>query len=177
MVGGMLSDSEILKRIDDGDILIYPFDRKRLNPNSYNLCLGTEVIEYDQPILDTRKPNRSKSYSIPPEGMVLWPGRFYLMSTEEWTETRNLVPGIDGRSSVGRLGIAVHITAGFGDVGFSGRWTLEVTAQVPVVVHAGDEICQIYYHTLVGECLEPYHGKYQGSKSTLASMMQKDLDK
>src|SRR5688572_33064186 len=97
-----------------------------------------------------RRANRIRRRSIPPEGLVLSPNQLYLGRTSERTETHNLVPQIEGRSSVGRLGLFVHVTAGFGDVGFTGFWTLEMFGVQPIRIYAGVPICQIFYHELTG---------------------------
>ena len=130
------------------DITIDPFDEAHLNPNSYNLTLHNELLTYEEIVLDMRKPNRVRRMVIPPEGIVLGPDRLYLGRTVERTETHNYVPMIEGRSSVGRLGLFVHVTAGFGDVGFCGYWTLEMFAVQPVRVYPGVPIAQIFYHSV-----------------------------
>ena len=84
---------------------------------------------------------------------------------------------LEGRSSVGRLGLFVHITAGFGDVGFEGYWTLEIFCVQPVKIYPGIEICQIYYHSLDGDYVNYVSNKYQKNKSIQASMMYKDFNK
>jgi dCTP deaminase len=82
---------------------------------------------------------------------------------------------IEGRSSIGRLGIRIHATAGFGDIGFSGNWTLEIDVVQPVKIYAGIEICQIFYHTTLGGLTKTYKGKYQGSKLPLPSAIWKEF--
>ena len=99
------------------NIVIEPFHKEMLNPNSYNLRLHDELLVYEEIVLDMRRPNRYRRYVIPPEGLVLQPRQLYLGRTMERTETHNLVPMLEGRSSIGRLGLFVHVTAGFGDVG------------------------------------------------------------
>ena len=121
----ILSGDEILRNLD-GNIIIDPFDERNLNPNSYNLTLHNELITYEEVVLDMRQPNRVRRIVIPEDGLVLGPNQLYLGRAVERTETHNLVPMIQGRSSVGRLGLSVDATAGFGDVGFSGFWTLEM---------------------------------------------------
>jgi dCTP deaminase len=106
--------------------------------------------------------------------MVLKPGELYLAQTMEHTVTKNLVPVISGRSSIGRLGINVHATAGFGDVGFSGYWTLELFVVRPVIVYAGMQIAQIYYHTIQGQ-VEEYKGKYMKNEGVQPSMIWKEF--
>src|SRR5690606_33310908 len=109
----------------------------RLNPNSYNLTLHDELMVYEELVLDMAKPNRVRRIALPVDGLTLSPNQLYLGRTAERTTTRNLVPQIEGRSSVGRLGLFVHVTAGFGDVGFSGYWTLEIYAVQPVKIYPG----------------------------------------
>ena len=172
----MLSAKEIFRRIG-GDIVIDPFDESRLNPNSYNLRLHNQLLVYDTDVLDMKTPMPTQTLNIPEEGLILGPNRLYLGRTLEYTRTNNLVPMLEGRSSVGRLGLFIHATAGFGDVGFSGYWTLEIHSVQPIRIYAGVEICQIYYHTLEGE-YEPYQsGKYQNNTGIQPSLLYKDFEK
>ncbi len=170
----ILSGIEIEKRLG-GDIIIEPFNFNQLNPNSYNLKLHNQLLVYDDPILDMKSQNHFSEITIPPEGLVIEPHILYLGRTVEFTETTNLVPLLEGRSSVARLGLFVHVTAGFGDVGFRGYWTLEMLCVQPVRVYAGVEICQIFYHTLEGdyECYQS--NKYQDNQGTQPSLMYKDF--
>lgn len=171
----ILSGLEIEKRLG-GDIRIEPFNRKQLNPNSYNVRLADELLVYDTGTLDMKRENRVRRIVIPKEGLRLTPGNLYLGRTVEITETKNLVPMLEGRSSVGRLGLFVHVTAGFGDVGFKGFWTLELHCVQPVVIYPGVEIGQIYYHTIEGD-YEPYSsGKYQDNDGVQPSLMYKDFE-
>jgi dCTP deaminase len=119
----ILSGREIQRRMGK-EIIIDPFNEKQLNPNSYNLRLHHELLVYDNKILDMKKPNPYQIITIPQEGMVMETGKLYLGRTMEYTKTEKCVPMLEGRSSVGRLGLFVHVTAGFGDIGFSGYWTL-----------------------------------------------------
>lgn len=172
----ILTGNEIKIQNDIGGIYIEDFDEKRLGPNSYNLRLAPELLVYKEPVLDAARDNRTRKLEIPEDGLVLEPGRLYLAKTMEYTETRDFVPMLVGRSSVGRLGIFVHVTAGFGDIGFSGNWTLEITCVEPVRIYPGMEICQIYYHTVTGEVIGKYSGKYQGSKDVVSSRIYKELE-
>ena len=171
----ILSGKEIEKRLGK-DIKIDPFDPKQLNPNSYNLRLHDELLVYEHPVLDMKKLNDTYKITIPQEGLVLEPNRLYLGRTVEYTQTDNLVPMLEGRSSVGRLGLFVHVTAGFGDVGFQGFWTLEIFCIQPVKIYPNVEICQLYYHTIVGDFEKYDSGKYQNNSSVQASMMYKDFE-
>ena len=126
-------------------------------------------------LLDMQRPHRYRRYAIPPEGFVLHPNQLYLGRTVERTETHNLVPMIEGRSSVGRLGLFVHVTAGFGDVGFCGYWTLEMFAVQPVRIYPGVPICQIFYHQIVGDITEYASDKYQDNRDIQPSLLYKEL--
>jgi len=170
----VLSGQEI-QRLLGTQIVIDPFDESRLNPNSYNLTLHDELLVYEELILDMRKANRVRRLAIPPEGIVLRPGQLFLGRTAERTETRGLVPMIEGRSSIGRLGLFVHVTAGFGDVGFCGFWTLEMFAVQPVRVYAGVAICQIFYHDIRGPYSEYCSDKYQHNTDIQPSLLFKEL--
>ena len=170
----ILSGQEIAARLD-GDVKIEPYNPAALNPNSYNLTLHDEVMVYEEVVLDMAKANRVRRIQIPPEGLVLSPNQLYLGRTAERTETHNLVPQIEGRSSVGRLGLFVHVTAGFGDVGFAGYWTLEMFAVQPVRIYAGVPICQIFYHEITGS-FDEYDSKYQHNRDIQPSLLFKELD-
>lgn len=169
----ILSGKEIASRIDS-DIIIKPFSADRINPNSYNLSLHDELVVYDEKILDMKRDNPYQQITIPEEGLVLDPNRLYLGRTVEYTETNSLVPMLEGRSSVGRLGLFVHVTAGFGDVGFKGYWTLEIFCVQPIRIYSGVEICQIYYHTLEGQYEKYSSGKYQDNKGIQTSLLYRD---
>lgn len=173
----ILSGMEIKKRLGK-NIIINPFDEHKLNPNSYNVTLADKLLVYEtgtQP-LDMAKDNLYRELIIPPAGIVLMPDTLYLGSTMEYTEAHGVVPMLEGRSSVGRLGVFIHATAGFGDCGFAGRWTLEISVVQPVRVYAGVEIGQVYFHTIEGNCA-PYTGKYQKNSGVQPSMLWKEFQR
>jgi len=171
----ILSGEEIKERVGE-EIIIEPYDPARVNSNSYDLTLHDELMTYEEVVLDMKKSNRVRRVPVPEEGLVLTPNQLYLGRTAEWTETHNLVPMIEGRSSVGRLGLFVHVTAGFGDAGFCGYWTLEMFAVQPVRIYPGVGICQIFYHELTGDHV-PYHSdKYQNARDIQPSMLFKELN-
>lgn len=170
----ILTGKEILKRVNEKkDIIITPFNKNQLNPNSYNLRLHDELLVYSW-YLDMKKENKTRKMIIPESGFKLIPGILYLGRTVEYTETHNLVPMLNGRSSIGRLGISIHVTAGVGDIGYCGYWTLEITCVEPVVIYPNVEICQIYYHTIEGDH-DDYNGKYQYSGEIQESQIYKEL--
>ena len=159
----ILSGKEIVNRQGD-DIIIKPFNKKQVNPNSYNLKLHNELVVYDSHVLDMKKDNTGTKMIIPEEGLLLESNKLYLGRTVEYTETHNLIPMLEGRSSVGRLGLFVHVTAGFGDVGFKGYWTLEIFCVQPIKIYPNIEICQIFYHSIDGDYTSYEGGKYQANQ-------------
>lgn len=170
----ILTGEEIRRRLGE-DISIDPFHAAQLNPNSYNLTLHDELLVYEEVVLDLKQPNRFRRLTIPSDGLVLSPNQLYLGRTCEFTETRNLVPMIEGRSSLGRLGLFVHVTAGFGDIGFRGFWTLEMFAVQPIRIYPGVQICQIFYHQVCGDICEYSSEKYQNSRDIQPSLLYKEF--
>jgi dCTP deaminase len=174
----ILFDSAIMEGLEDGSIIIDPFDRDQLGCNSYDVRLGDQLLIYEMlfgKALDMRVANDTKGFAIPDDGLYLLPGQLYLGSTVETIgTTRTYVPHIEGRSSVGRLGMAVHVTAGFGDVGFVGQWTLEITVVHPLKVYPGERIAQAYFLKGLGSPTRTYSGKYAGMHGPEASRMEKD---
>jgi dCTP deaminase len=160
----ILSDSEILRARERGVIVLDPFDRDRLGSNSYDVTLARTLGRYAALELDARRPPVLDLVRIPPEGLVLHPGEFWLGVTQEYTESHGLVPFLEGRSSVGRLGMLVHFTAGVGDESFCGHWTLEIAVWHPVRVYAGMPVAQILWHEVQGRILRPYGEKRVGGQ-------------
>lgn len=158
------------------EIEIEPFDDRKLNTNGYNLSLQNKLLIYENDILDMKINNGIKEITIPESGFVLQPRRLYLGSTLERTYTNKYMPMIEGRSSIARLGIFVHITAGLGEVGFDGRWTLELTCVQPVRIYPYVDICQIYFQEVVGEIDLCHSDKYQNSMEAMSSKIYKELD-
>ena len=159
----ILTDLQILEAIEKGDIVIEPFKRMDLGTNSYDVHLGKYLAVYAVEELDARKHNPIREIEIPEEGFVLQPGTLYLGVTAEYTETHTCVPFLEGKSSVGRLGIDIHATAGKGDVGFCNTWTLEISCVHPVRVYAGMPIGQLIYFRVDGD-IESYYNKKANAK-------------
>ena len=155
----ILSDKNILASIERGEIVIEPFRRDCLGSNSYDVHLAKYLAVYHAEVLDAREHNKIKELLIPPEGLVLQPGVLYLGVTEEYTETHATVPFLEGKSSIGRLGIDIHATAGKGDVGFCNTWTLEISVTMPVRVYAGMPVGQLIYFGVDGDVLNRYNNK------------------
>ena len=172
----ILSGKEILKNIESKDIIIEPYDKSRVNPNSYNLTLSDELLVYENDLLDMKIPNETRLIKISEEGLVLEPNKLYLGRTNEFTKTEKFVTMLEGRSSTGRLGLFIHVTAGFGDIGFAGYWTLEIFCVQPIKIYPNTQICQIYYHDIHGEYDLYKSGKYQNNTGIQPSLMYKDFE-
>lgn len=159
----ILSDKKILEAIQTGSIVIDPFDRACLGTNSYDVHLGKNLAVYRDRILDAKKHNPIEHFEIPKEGFVIEPGTLYLGVTQEYTETHQAVPFLEGKSSVGRLGIDIHATAGKGDVGFCNTWTLEISCTQPVRIYEGMPIGQLIYFMVEG-AIENYYNQKSDAK-------------
>ena len=175
----ILTDLAILKAIEEGDILVEPYDRNCLGTNSYDVHLSKYLACYIDDVIDAKKHNQVEHFEIADDGIVLQPGKTYLGSTLEYTETRSFVPFLEGKSSVGRLGIDIHATAGKGDVGFCNHWTLEISVSQPVRVYAGMPIGQLIYFKVEGEVEVDYQSKSsakynQRTPKPMDSMMWKN---
>jgi dCTP deaminase len=170
----ILSGKEI-ERQQGKHIHIEPWVPSQLNPNSYNMRLHNELLVYDRNELDMKTPNPTSKISIPEEGLLLETNKLYLGRTIEHTFTDKFVPMLEGRSSIGRLGLFIHVTAGFGDVGFNGFWTLEIFCIQPIRIYPNVEICQIFYHTIEGDYDMYTSGKYQNNQGIQPSLLYKDF--
>ena len=176
----ILSDLRILQEMENGTIKIEPFIHESLGSNSYDVHLGKWLATYTDHILDAKKHNNIEYFEIPDEGFVLYPHVFYLGVTAEYTETHAHVPFLEGKSSTGRLGIDIHATAGKGDVGFCGNWTLEISVKQPVKIYKGMPIGQLIYFPVDGEIGVKYNqkknAKYSGQPDKpIESMMWKNI--
>jgi len=194
---GILSDNEIRTAYANGKIVVDPFNPEHLNPTSLDLTLGDGVAVYTNWVEAFEVPKTTyedgRYFCILPNGMInvkqepgvarftishqgwlLKPGIGYLMHTRERVWTESFVPVLDGKSSIGRLFVKVHETAGYGDPGFNGQYTLEVTAQHPIRVYAGMRICQIRFHTIAGAVGKTYDkvGHYTQEAATGAVASQ-----
>lgn len=174
-----LSASKIIEERDKGNLNIIPFSKRLLNPNSYNVKLSNILKVYkDNYILDCKKDNPYDIITMPEDGLILTPGKLYIGSTIERVSSNKYITGIDGRSSLGRLGISVHATAGFGDIGFDGTYTLEIFCIHPVRIYPNIEIAQIYFEDILGDVDFLYNGRYQGQTAPETSrlfMKEEDL--
>jgi dCTP deaminase len=170
----ILTGSEIHNKVVNGEIVIDPFIDKQVNPNSYNFRLGKKIATYQNYVLDAKIDNEITIIEIPEEGMVLQPNIIYLGHTEEVMGSNHYAPIIRGRSSIGRLGLFVHITADLIDIGSINQWTLQLYAVQPVRIYAGMQIGQVTFWQPKGEIVL-YDGKYQGSMGPNKSQIYLDF--
>jgi dCTP deaminase len=164
----ILSDTRIREAVESGRIVIRPYRPACLGTNSYDVHLGPYLATYVDGALDARRPNAILEVRMPKEGFVLVPGQLYLGVTEEYTETHGYVPFLEGKSSVGRLGIDIHSTAGKGDEGFCNYWTLEMSVKVPVRIYAGMPIGQLIYFEISGPIERGYDTKASAKYRTVS---------
>lgn len=169
----ILTGPQIESAIELGDIIIQPFRRRQLAPNSYDFRLGDRCCVYTGEILDAAKENSTRTFTIPKSGLVLKPDRIYLINTQETMGSKRYVPIIRGRSSVGRLGIFIDITADLIDLGSINQWTLQLHAVHPVRVYSGMLIGQVTFWRTYGRRVQ-YNGKYSKHQSPVASMSYLD---
>jgi dCTP deaminase len=169
----ILTGPEITAAAHDGRLSISPFDQAQVNPNSYNVRLGPTLLTYNAPVIDAHHPNPTRETTIDDTGFVLQPGELYLGHTLEEVGSDTFVPLLFGRSSVGRLGLFVEITAPIGDIGFHGQWTLMLSPVRPLRVYAGMKIGQIMFFVAVGP-VDLYSGKYQAATGPQPSAYWRD---
>ena len=179
---------EIAEKYKKGKIVIEPFNATQIGPNSYDVRLGPTLKVYDfdalkdqnnRDYLDPFDKNPTKTIEIPPEGLILHPGTLYLGSTVEAVGSDHYLAMYEGRSSMARLGIQSHISAGFGDVGFKSNWTLEIVVTHPVKIRPGMRMGQIYFHRIRERANKPefrYKGKYQHQKEPQESKGYYDVE-
>lgn len=185
-----LTGSEIQKAREAGDIHISPFNPQHLSPNSYDVTLHETLLVYDltqSDHLDLKRENPTLSFTIPSHGFILQPGMLYIGMTNESAISKSYIPMFEGRSSMGRLGINTHITAGFGDIGWgyerlpdgsevchSPTWTLEIAVVHPVKIYPNIRIGQVFFVQPKGD-IQWYQGKYTRQKKPQASCSWQDF--
>lgn len=153
--------SKIQDALCCGDITITPYAPDQLSVASYDVTLHPELVIYDAIELDAAAENPVTRFPIPTGGYLLRPGVLYLASTVEFVDLARAEAIVDGKSSLGRLGLSIHQTAGYLDPGFRGQITLELSVTQPVRVYAGMLIGQVRFFTPEGP-ITAYHGRYQG---------------
>lgn len=172
----ILTGEEIKKQVFSKRIVIEPFDEGCLTTNSYDFHLGDKILTYKSHILDCQVKNSTIEQTIPKDGLVLVPEKLYLGHTKETMGSNHYVPVIRGKSSTGRMGLFVHITADLIDIGSINQYTLMLHATQPVKIYPGMKIGQITFWKPEGS-IKLYKGKYNGLRGPQASQLFKDFKK
>lgn len=170
----ILTGSKIADEVRRKRIHITPFDESRINPNSYNFRLGKLIKVYKDNVLDPKQVNETEDIIIPEEGIIISPDKLYLGHTMEVMGSNEYVPIIRGRSSIGRIGVFINITADLIDIGSINQWTLQIHAVQPVKLYAGMHIGQVTFWETEGE-ITLYDGKYKNSRGPMESQIYKDF--
>lgn len=190
----ILSDSDIKKHIKEGLILIDPLEdpERQIQPSSVDLRIGSEFKGFRiirKPCIDPKDKSDIESYMesfhiTEKEPFIIHPGEFALATTFEKVKLPdNLVARVEGRSSMGRLGITMHVTAGYIDPGFCGKITLEISniGKMPVALYPGQRVCQIVFETMTSPAEKPYghpdrDSKYMGQTRPETSRIKHDYE-
>lgn len=173
--GAVLSDGDIKQALDAGYLTIKPFNQDFLQPSSLDLTLAPTILTFarrrvENAVIDLKKPvDDYMEYEVmdPKKGAVLHPREFILGVTSEFVELPDqLIANVEGKSSLGRLGLVVHATAGFIDPGFAGHVTLEITnlTEQPLIIYPGMPIGQIRFTVLTSPSKNLYGSKKLKSK-------------
>lgn len=186
----VLSDKTIKEYLNNGKILIDPIDQSDIQPASVDLHIDKGILIFKnsaEPCIDLRKelPNLTENIEIKKgDPFMLHPGEFVLASTIERVKlSDNVVGRLEGKSSLGRVGLLIHSTAGYVDPGWDGQLTLELTnvAKLPITLYYGMRIGQISFLDLSTSAENPYgssklSSRYQGQKDATASKIHLDFD-
>ena len=191
----ILLHSELKKELKNKN-LIFSDDNPKIGPNSIDVKLGKflktyveckiidlkikdknykAIVATETAILDMKQKNKTFTYEIPEEGLVLTPGILYLGYTIEKAGSTKYVPMYEGRSSLARLGLQSHLSAGFGDIGFKENWTLEIVVVHPLIIYPNIRIGQVYFLAGKGKIENLYNGKYNKNNKAKESESFKDF--
>lgn len=172
----ILSGIKIKESIRNGTIQIEPFSEELLNPNSYNYRLGEELLLIKDEIIDPKKESSIERIALTKEGYLLEPGKLYLGFTKESIGSNKYVTQLIGRSSIGRLGLFLQVTAPLGHVGCFHNWTLELKCVQPLRVYPGMRIGQVTFWEVFGEQESNYHnGEYNEYRKAHVSKFYKEM--
>jgi dCTP deaminase len=198
----ILTSKDIIKHVKNKNIEIEPFDDKKVGPNSYDVTLSNKIKLYKKSnividedgnkilkvnhnsngfnnfkgFLDIKERLDFYEIIIPEEGLVIPNNELILGSTNEYAGSSKFIPMYEGVSSTGRVGLASHVTAGFGDIGFKGKWTLEIFSIYPIKIYPNMRIGQVFFYmpSSVDEN-SLYNGKYQSQSEVMESHIHKDF--
>lgn len=174
----ILSDGEILKYVEMGQLITSPLDKNQIQPASIDVTLGnmfSVVRDYASGIIDPSKQVEYKTFET--DEFVLLPNQFVLATTQEYVKLpNNLTAFVEGRSSWGRLGLFIQ-NAGWVDPGFEGEITLELynANRCAIKLRAGTRIGQLVFVKMDKDAINPYNGKYQKQTKATGSRIYKDF--
>lgn len=170
----ILTGAEIAQAVASGLISISPFHPDQVNPNSYNYRLCERLRIYDTPIVDALADQSYSEIHICQEGYLLVPGQVYLGTTVEEIGSHHFVPSLIGRSSLGRLGMFLQVSADLGNLGAIHQWTLEIVVVQPLRVYANMIVGQVSFWSTNGARLEydGYFGKHNTPELPVAQSLQ-----
>jgi len=173
----ILSGLKIAEEVKNGDIEISPFSINMVNPNSYNYRISPKILVPKEEIIDPSVEQEYDEVIMGEEGYLLQPGKLYLGSTYESIGSSKYVTQLIGRSSVGRLGLFLQITAPLGHVGCGGHWTLELKCVQPLIIYPRMKIGQVTFWVIDGDTSINYrNGRYSNRQEALPSMFCKSND-
>jgi dCTP deaminase len=167
----ILGGVDIIKERNVNNLTIEPFDQSQVGPNSYDVRLDNVLLKLECnawkdgiEYIDPRLEQKVHKVMIPENGFLILPGELWLGSTIERAGSSKYVPMYDGRSTIGRMGVWSHVSAGFGDVGFDSTWTLEITCIQPFLLLPGMKIGQVFFHDVSDASMNyskghSYHGQ------------------
>lgn len=169
----ILTGSEIARQHAEGRIRIDPFDEAQLNPNSYNYRLGPTLRTHRGEVVDALGDHVLDELVIPDQGIVLRPGRVYLGITVEAIGSEHFVPSLIGRSSLGRLGVFLQVSADLGNLGAVHRWTLEIVVVQAIRLYAGMVVGQVSFWTPSGNrrMYDGHFGQFSQAVTPHASLL------
>ncbi|AYP23492.1 MULTISPECIES: dCTP deaminase [Pantoea] len=171
----ILTGKEIEKRVKSEEIIISPFLPENINPNSYNFRLGRSMKVYRNEVIDPAQENPVDTITLGDDGYILQPRKLYLAETIEVIGSTCFVPTYAARSSVARMGMFINLSAPLGDIGFIGRWTIQLYSILPIKVYYGMNIGQMMFWHTSGE-IELYNGKYQSAEGPIETRIHLDFN-
>lgn len=169
----MLNSNGIEAELKRGSIYVDGM-RSDVFENGVTVTLGDTLKVYDGPALDVTKSSPYEEFTIPESGLILKPGELYIGRTHEFTKTYGFVPILKGTEELAALGMDIHVTAGFGDNGFEGTWTLEIKCSLPTIVYPNMKVGYLTYDPLIGSADTLYRGKYFGQIDPTTSRLSSE---
>lgn len=156
----ILTGPEIKKSVENGSIHIAPFLDEMMNPNSYDYRMDYKLLEIDDVPVDPKRQTSYREIDFRDEGYILSPNRTYLANTFEEIGSDTFVPLLIGKTSLGRLGLFLQITADLGNLGAKHKWTLELKAVQPLKIYPMMRVGQVSFWKTLGGTDMQYKGKY-----------------